>query len=326
MRCLLTGADGFAGSYLAGQLLADGRQVVAVVRDVRRLQRLGPIAAQLELHAADLRQRERIAEIVRDTRPDVIYHLGALSSPSEAMENPAAAYDVNVGGTVNLLEAVRLAKRECRFLYVSSSEVYGMPESTEPLTENSSVRPHNPYAASKRAAELAVLQYGRNYGIQAIVARPFQHTGPGQSSSFVCSAFARQIAAIHLGSKSPEVRVGNLDVFRDFSDVRDIVRGYRLLMERGRPGEIYQLCSGRAIAIREVLDSLIGFSGREVEVIVDPGKVRAHDAPVLRGDPSKAAAEAGWNPQYDLKATLQALLLYWEQALRHEGIGLTVQA
>jgi GDP-4-dehydro-6-deoxy-D-mannose reductase len=224
---------------------------------------------------------------------------------------------VNFRGTLNLLLAWRELQFDSRLLYVSSSDVYGLVRDEDlPLREDTPLRPANPYAASKAASEFLAFQFFQGYGLPIVRVRPFNHTGPRQSATFVCSSFAKQIAEVNTGLRPPTVAVGNLQLRRDFSDVRDIVRGYHLLLEKGQPGEVYQLCSGRAVSIEAILQILIAMASRPIQVTVDPSKTRAQEAPVLWGDASKAGQAVGWRPQYELETTLRDLELYWEGVLR----------
>ena len=317
MKALITGGPGFAGSHLAEYLLAQGQEVVALATEQEDLTNLKGILQHLRVERADLRNPDRLLEVLRDTKPQRIYHLAALSSPTESIRAPRRTYEVNSVGTLNLLLAWRELQIDCRFLYVSSSDVYGVVGAADlPLREDAAFRPANPYAASKAVGELLGFQFFTSYGLPIVRVRPFNHTGPRQPSSFVCSSFARQVAEIDLGFRPPEVAAGNLEVSRDFSDVRDVVRGYYLLLEKGKPGDVYQLCSGRAVSIAAVLQSLIALSSRPVRVVVDPSRVRPQEAPVLWGDPSKAERAVGWKPERALETTLRDLKLYWEAGLR----------
>jgi len=323
MRALITGAAGFAGVHLAEHLLAQGDEVIALIRPVGEdLTGLNSIASLLRVERADLLDAERLLQILSETRPQRIYHLAAMSSPKESFLDPRLTYDVNFGGTLNILSAMRRLELDCRLLYVSSAEVYGRVKSEDlPLREETPFRPASPYAGSKAAAEMLAFQFFQSYGMPIVRTRPFNHTGPRQSSAFVCSSFARQVAEIGAGLRNPVVNVGNLKTSRDFSDVRDIVRGYHLLLEKGEPGEVYQLGSGRAVPIEEILQKLIRNSPKPIEIKVDPSKVRAGEAPAVWGDISKAARAVGWKPERSLESTLKDLLNYWENTLRSEMAG-----
>jgi len=317
MRCLITGSPGFAGSHLTEYLLEQGQEVIGLAAEDESLANLKPFAQHVRVERADLRNAQRVREVLRDTKPQRIYHLAALSSPADSLQDPILTYEVNFRGTLNLLLAWRELQFDSRLLYVSSSDVYGLVRDEDlPLREDTPLRPANPYAASKAASEFLAFQFFQGYGLLIVRVRPFNHTGPRQSATFVCSSFAKQIAEVNAGLRPPTVAVGDLQLRRDFSDVRDIVRGYHLLLEKGQPGEVYQLCSGRAVSIEAILQILIALASRPIQVTADPSKTRAQEAPVLCGDPSKAGRAVGWRPQYELETTLRDLELYWEGLLR----------
>lgn len=317
MKALITGGPGFAGSHLAEYLLEQGQEVVALAAEQEDLANLKHFLSKVRIERADLRNAVQLLEVVRDTRPERVYHLAALSSPSDSSHNPGLTYAVNFVGTLNLLLACRCLEADCRFLFVSSSEVYGnLPQEALPLREETPLRPASPYAGSKAAGELLAYQFFKSYGLPVIRVRPFNHTGPRQSPAFVCSDFARQVAEIDLGLRPPTMAVGNLNVRRDFSDVRDIVRGYYLLLERGEPGDVYQLGSGRAVSVEEILRVLLGLCSKPVEVHVDQSRLRRAEAPVVWGDTSKAEKAVGWKRHFTLETTLLDLKQYWEEILR----------
>jgi GDP-4-dehydro-6-deoxy-D-mannose reductase len=318
LATLITGGAGFAGSHLAEYLLAQNEEVIALVRPADEdLTGLAAISSGLRVERADLLDGDRLLQVLRDFKPERLYHLAAMSSPSESFRDPRHAYDVNFGGTLNLLLALRRLELDCRFLYVSTAEVYGPLKSEDlPLREDTPLRPASPYAGSKAAAEFLAIQFFQSYGLPIVRVRPFNHTGPRQSSSYVCSSFARQVAEIDAGQRDPLIDVGNLKVSRDFSDVRDIVRGYFLLLEKGIPGEVYHLGMGHAISIETILHILMNISSKSIQVRVDETKVRSGESPVIWGDISKALRAVGWRPQYTMEMTLGDLRLYWENKLR----------
>ncbi|MBZ5542485.1 MAG: GDP-mannose 4,6-dehydratase [Acidobacteriia bacterium] len=320
MRALITGGAGFAGSHLAEHLLELRQEVTVLAAEQEDLGNLTTFLSRLRVVRADLRDAERLLEIIRDVRPGRIYHLAALSNPSESFRDPRLTYEVNFGGTLNLFLVWHRLELDCRFLLVSSSEVYGSvrPEDL-PLREHVPLRPASPYAGSKAAGEFLAIQFFASYGLPIVRVRPFNHTGPRQSPTFVCSGLARQIAEINSGRRAPTVTVGNLQVRRDFSDVRDIVRGYHLLLEQGEPGEVYQLCSGRAASIEDLLRILTGFSPKPIRIVVEPSRVRQNEPPASWGEASKAGRAVGWSCQYALETTLRDLEQYWEGRLGSGG-------
>ncbi len=314
MRVLITGSAGFAGSHLVEYLLEQGQEVVAFVRGDDHLSNVQHVLGKLRIELGDLRDGERLYLLLRETRPERIYHLAAMSSPWESFRDPNLAYSVNFGGTYNLLAAWRRLEMDCRLLCVSSAEVYGFPQTDDlPLREEAALRPASPYGGSKAAAEMLAFQFFQSYGLPIVRVRPFNHTGPRQSPQYVCSGLARQLAEIDLGLRLPVICVGNRSAQRDFTDVRDIVRGYYLLLEGGKAGEVYQLCSGRPVSVDEIVQILCRFTAKAVTVKVDESKLRAHDVALLWGDPSKAKQSVGWVPGYDLETTLRDLKLYWQE-------------
>jgi GDP-4-dehydro-6-deoxy-D-mannose reductase len=320
MKSLITGCAGFAGSHLAEYLLGKGEEVIALVCQDEDQANIKHIQEHLRIERADLRDYDRVPEVVRSIKPQRIYHLAAFSSPAESFENPELTYEVNFTGTLNLLSAWLRVGMDCRFLLVSSAEVYGrVPPEKLPMREEMELRPVNPYAGSKAAAELLALQFFQSYGLPIVRVRPFNHTGPRQSSKFVCSKFARLAAEIDLGLRPPTIVAGNTHVIRDFSDVRDIVRGYCDLLESGAPGEVYQLCSGHPVSIESILQTVISFASKPVQVSVDKSLIRNHEGAEVWGDYSKAKLAVGWEPRHALTDTLRALKLYWEARVKSQN-------
>lgn len=317
MRALITGGAGFAGSYLAEHLLRRNDDLTLIARPEESLDGVEHLLPQVRAERADLRDFVRVRQILAEVRPQRIFHLAAFSSVVNSFQNPRECYEVNLSGTLNLLEAWRGLGFEARLLLVSSSDVYGRAKDADlPLREESSLCPASPYAGSKIAAEFLAIQFGLSYGLPVVRVRPFHHTGPRQSPAFVCSNLARQVAEIVCGLRPPVISVGNPSVGRDFSDVRDIVRGYALLIEQGRAGEVYQLCSGRPLVIGQLIEWLTAAASAPIEVRVDASKVRAGEPAVLWGDSKKARAEFGWSAEYDLRTTLTDLEAYWEKRIR----------
>lgn len=315
MTVLVTGASGFAGSHLVDHLLAAGYSVTAMISPSA-----SPVfltdSHQLTIERADLRDGQAVLNVIADCRPERIYHLASISTKVGFGDQPRLFHDVIFNGTLNILYALRELALEPRLLYVSSAEVYGAEQGDKmPLVETCPYRPNTPYATHKAAAELACYQFFRTYGIHIVRVRPFPHTGPRQALEFVCSSLAKQIAEIKLRLRPAEIAVGNTSPKRDFTDVRDIVRGYHALLEAGQPGDVYQLCSGKPVSIASILESLIAQSGFEITVTVDPAKVRPNEIESYWGDASKATAVTGWAPEISLETTLRDLLQYWTSRL-----------
>jgi GDP-4-dehydro-6-deoxy-D-mannose reductase len=316
MKVLVTGVGGFVGSHLVA-FLRDVHPEVEVVglRRPRGARVTGPEGCRIVV--ADLEGFDAIAEILAAERPDRIVHLAAQSSVHRSWADPAGTLRGNMLGLLGLLEGLRRVELLPRILVVGSAEEYGaVPQDAMPIREDQPLRPASPYAVSKVAQGYLALQYGISHHIPIVRTRTFHHTGPGRSDTFAESSFARQIAEAVLGRREPVISVGNLDAVRDFGDVRDVVRAYWALLDEGEPGEVYNVCTGRGIAVRDVLSRLIEVSGIEVTVRVDPERLRPADLPVLLGDPGKLQRATGWRPTTSLDATLGDLLADWLQVLR----------
>lgn len=323
MKALITGGAGFAGSHLAEYLLSQGQEVIVLTREGDAVSNVQHLLACIRMEWCDVLDERRLRQVLVETRPERIYHLAAASSPLESLRNPRLVYEVNFTGTLNLLLAWRDVGIDSRLLYVSSSQVYGSAgdSGSLPAREDTPLRPASPYAGSKAAAEMLALQFFYGCGLPIVRVRPFNHTGPRQMPNYVCSSFARQIAEIDLSLRPPVISVGNLSAGRDFSDVRDVVRGYYLLLEKGDPGEVYQLGSGRVVSIESVLQTLVGSASKPIQVSIDEAKLRPEEPRMVCGDPSKARIAVGWRPQYSLRTTLEDLRLYWEGVLAQSSHG-----
>ena len=310
MRALITGASGFVGGHLVEHLAALGDTIVGLSASGRWPRGLEHLDRLARIEAVDLAGIDEadLAEILARKQPEAIYHLAAQANPQLSVNDPRGTWALNLGGTLNLLEAVRRSGGKPRVVLVGSGVSYGNPSAEFlPVSESCPLRPNNPYSASKAAADLLGIQHHLAHGTQVIMARPFNHAGPRQSPTYVLGGLAQQVAQVELGRK-PRVEVGNLDIVRDFTDVRDVVRGYRLLIEKGRPGEIYNLGTGRGTRLADALQFLQSRASRPVEVFVDPARVRPVDQPLLIADPSKLRSETGWEPQYSIEQTLGDML------------------
>jgi GDP-4-dehydro-6-deoxy-D-mannose reductase len=294
MRALITGGKGFVGHWLAAHLKDCGDDVAVI---------------DIETDVAD---GAAVRQAMHDVAPEAVYHLAAMTHVGESWEHPSQVLRVNVLGTAEILAAARSLEGDVRVLVVSSAEVYGVvtPEQL-PLGEDAPTEPASPYAASKLAAEAVALQAWRGFGQPVIVVRPFNHIGPGQSPSFFVPAFAKRIVeARRSGARS--LSVGNLTTRRDFTDVRDVVVAYRLLVERGVSGGVYNVCSGRDVAMSEVAGQLLELAGADLTLQTDPALLRPVDVPVLRGSAELLTATTGWEPRIPLATTLADVLTSWE--------------
>ncbi len=296
MRAYLTGGTGFVGAWLIRHLSEVGDTAVAP----------GP-----EVDVTDL---AALAEDLQAALPDVVYHLAALTHVGRSWSEPAETFRVNALGTLNLLEAAARCEAPPVVVLVSSAEVYGPASDSHPLDEQAELRPVTPYAVSKVAAEFLGLQAYLGRGLHVVRARPFNHVGPGQADDFVVSALARRMVEAEL-TRITSVRVGNLAASRDFTDVRDVVRAYRLLALNGLGGEAYNVCSGRALSIASLAEQMAGLLAYEVKLVEDPSLFRPVEVPVLLGDASKLMTATGWSPEIPLSKTLSDVLDYWRARL-----------
>ena len=307
---LITGATGFAGGHLLDRLTANGVRVHAWAhRGSRRAAEPDEtVSPRAEWAAVDLLDRVSVRDGLAAANPSVIYHCAGAADVHRAWDAPAAALRVNVIGTHNLLEAARQLQLECRVLVTGSALIY--QQSREPLAEDAAIGAATPYGVSKLAQEMTAAASP----LPVLLARPFNHAGPGQSPQFVTSSFARQIADIERGQKEPVLLVGNLEARRDITDVRDTVRAYEALAERGQPRRPYNICSGLAYSMRELLDILLTLARVDVRIEVDPSRLRPSDNPVIVGDHSRLTADTGWRPEIPIEQTLSDLLAYWRGA------------
>lgn len=304
MRVLITGARGFVGTHLSRHL-----------RDsYPDLELHGTVFAQEshetglfdQLYPLDLRDFEAVKKLLNAIKPDHIYHLAAQSSPRQSFREPWLTLENNILAQLNLIRACLHQHLAPRLLLVSSAEIYGAAD--DPITEDAPFYPGSPYGVSKITQDMLGLQYFISDGLPIIRVRPFNHTGPGQREGFVAPDFAMQIARIEAGQKEPVMYVGRLDAQRDFTDVRDIVRAYRLVITQGQPGDVYNVASNRAYSIQYLLDTLLSYSTRQITVQADPARLLKADAPIKWGDISRIHAATGWQPEIPFEQTLKDLL------------------
>jgi GDP-4-dehydro-6-deoxy-D-mannose reductase len=315
VRIFITGITGPVGSFLADYLLTlPDLEIHAFKRwrsDPRPIEHL---RGRVTFHEGDIEDPFSIARAIERAKPDRVYHLAAQSYPSESWEAPIATMRVNVEGTINLLEAVRCHCPNARVHIAGTSAQYGWVAPDEvPIKETHPLRPTSPYGVSKVAAELTGLQYHDSYGLHIIVTRSFNHVGPRQGDRCSIQTFCRQMAAIEAGQQEPALHVGNLEAQRDFTHTADVARALWLLLEHGAPGEVYNLCSGQATPIGDIV-AMVRQQGRApAEVVVDPARLRPVDEPILLGDPGKLYAATAWAPQIGMEQIVSELLEYWRQ-------------
>ncbi len=310
MRVLITGAEGFAGSHLVDHCLAQGDEVWGTCRPGARTTNIVHQLDNITLRVGDLIQPEFLRGVLREAKFDALFHLAGISYVKDAEREPAKTYEVNLLSGIHLLEAVRTLSPHTRVVMASSAEVYGpVKEEFLPVTESHPFAPPvTIFAAGKAALELAAHPLIQIYGLHVVLARPFNHTGPRQRPDFVCSTFAEQIARVESGGE-PVLNVGDLSPRRDFSDVRDIVRGYRTLALQGAKGEAYNLATGNSVTVKHILDTLVNMARVKVEVREDPARVRGKNQVMdVRGSIEKVKNATGWAPEIPLEKTLRDLL------------------
>lgn len=313
-RILVTGSAGFVGRVLVGKLVHGGFEVWGAdrVSDDR-------FTGKRQL-AVDLTDETTVGAMLEQARPAFIVHLAAQASVKRSFDRPVETILNNTLPILHILDRLRSEPVSCRLLVIGSADEYGPVATADalPLREDDAVNPGNPYAMAKSIQNLYCKGYAALYGLDVVVTRSFNHTGAGQPDAFVLSSFARQVAEIKLGRRDPVIEVGNLEVKRDFLDVSDVCEAYVALLHKGKRGETYNVCSGQSFRLRDLLDQLCEVAGMEVEIAVDPDRLRPLDTPELRGDPAKIQSDTGWEPRIPIGDTLHSLVRYWEQELSVE--------
>ncbi|MGQ9500130.1 MAG: GDP-mannose 4,6-dehydratase [Dissulfurimicrobium sp.] len=296
MKVLLTGANGFVGHHV--------------------MERLDCVPLFLNGARVDIRDAcavlTAVKTILKDVSFDAVIHLAAQSFVPESFKDPRATFDVNFFGTLNLLSALKEEGFKGKMIFVGSGDVYGLvPSDRLPIVEDTPPKPRNPYAVSKLAAEALCYQWSQTEGFEIVMTRPFNHIGPGQDECFVVSSLAKQVMEIKMGIKRPVIEVGDIDVTRDFIDVRDVVRAYKLLLEYGTNGEIYNICSGKERIIRNILERLMELAGIEADIHQNPSRMRVAEQRRVCGSPERLIKDTGWAPQISFDDALKDILDYW---------------
>jgi GDP-4-dehydro-6-deoxy-D-mannose reductase len=317
MRVLVTGIEGFVGSHLAEYLLSlDGIELHGTILDPAMNANIAHLQNTLTLHQVDLLDRKRVDLLIRELRPEKIFHIAGQAFLPTAFRDPVATFEANIFGGINVLDAVRtqamVHSSQCRVLVVSTGEVYGRPDAL-PVTESFPLAPNNPYAASKASIDMIARQYRTSYGVPVVVVRPFNHVGPRQNPAFVCADFARQFAEVAAGKRQPQLHVGNISVRRDFTDVRDVVRAYWLLLEKDYTECAFNVCSGVSVSIDGVLSMLEEIAGVKVTFVQEADRLRTYDIPEVRGSFERLRQATGWQPTIPLATTLRDVFAYWKQ-------------
>lgn len=321
MRVLVTGIDGFVGSHMADFLLHQrGIDVHGTIYDPRPSDLIRHLEGKIGLHRADVLDSDAIGALVASLEPDRIIHLAGQAFIPTSVADPAGTFRTNVMGGISVLEAGRsLGQKKLRapsVLIVSSGEVYGHVEvARQPIMESMPINPANPYAASKGSIDVIAQEYHRALGVDVFVVRPFNHSGPRQSPNFVCSDFGRQFARIALGLMEPQLSVGNTDTRRDFTDVRDVVRAYWMLFSSNSAERVFNVCSGEAIRIREIIATLEEVTRIRVEVNEDPRRIRPSESPLIVGSCQRLQSTTGWSREFNLRQTLADVFTYWKEEI-----------
>ena len=313
MKALVVGGGGFVGPYLVRHLKDElGYEVTVTKTEKETLAMDGAVVKNL-----DILDKNQISELLNEEKPDYLFHLAAQSSVAYSWKNPTLTVDVNIKGCVNLLEAVKDADKKPRVLLIGSGEEYGHIKKDEcPIIEDNVLRPGNIYAATKSCQNMLGKIYSDAYGLDIMMVREFNHIGANQTPVFVVADFCKQVADIEKGKQEPVIYVGNLSAKRDFTDVRDVVKAYALLVKGGKRGETYNVGRGHAVAIEDILKEIVSMSDKDIEVKVDEKKLRPVDVPIIEPDIEKIKKEVGWEPVIELRQTLEETLEYWRSSDR----------
>jgi GDP-4-dehydro-6-deoxy-D-mannose reductase len=317
-KILITGASGFVGSHLVDHLALDSNNVLFGTHFSKNgSKNKNKINEKIQLSEVDLRNEDEVYNLIDKVKPDIIYHLAAFTSAANSFKSPRETVLNNIAGQLNIFESMQKSNLlNSKTLVVASAEVYGtVKKENLPMNEETPLNPTNPYAVSKLTQDFLGRQYFLSYGLKAVRVRPFNHVGPGQAPIFVVSSFAQKIVEIEKGKRKPLLPVGNLEAKRDFTDVRDVVKAYSLLMDKGEFGEVYNIGSGVSYKISEILNMLLSFSSVKIKIETDKSLFRPIDDPELVCDPSKLNRLTGWKPEIPIEKTLKDTLDYWRNII-----------
>lgn len=312
MKAMIIGGAGFVGAYLTRHLHDDLKWEVVVTKMPQE-----QIKANVKVVNLNILESDKVVSLLQEEKPDYIFHLAAQSSVAVSWKNPGLTVDVNIKGAVNVLEAVRIMEKPARVLLIGSGEEYGhiLPEES-PIKETNHVRPGNIYAATKACQNMLGAIYAEAYQMDVMMVRAFNHIGPNQAPIFVVADFCKQVAEMEAGMREPVMQVGNLSAKRDFTDVRDVVRAYGLLVQYGKAGETYNVGSGQAIAIEQILQMIVSKSALDIQIEIDPEKLRPVDVPIIEANTQKLVQMTGWKREISLEQTIQETLDYWRKEVK----------
>lgn len=312
MKAMIIGGAGFVGAYLTRHLHDDLKWEVVVTKMPQE-----QIEANAKVVDLNILESDKVVSLLQEEQPDYIFHLAAQSSVAVSWKNPGLTVDVNIKGVVNVLEAVRVMEKPARVLLIGSGEEYGhiLPEES-PIKETNHVRPGNIYAATKACQNMLGAIYAEAYQMDVMMVRAFNHIGPNQAPIFVVADFCKQVAEMEAGMREPVMQVGNLSAKRDFTDVRDVVRAYGLLVQYGKAGETYNVGSGQAIAIEQILQMIVSKSALDIQIEIDPEKLRPVDVPIIEANTQKLVQMTGWKREISLEQTIQETLDYWRKEVK----------
>jgi GDP-4-dehydro-6-deoxy-D-mannose reductase len=320
LKALITGIAGFAGRHLTELLQGRGNEVAGIENGDK--EEIAPFAKEhhgLKIYMGDMRDENLLTRAIKQFKPDTIFHLAAQSSVRVSFENPLETFSINIIGTLVLFETISKFDFPIKTLVITSSEIYGRLTPEEcPVAEDHPLRPINPYAVSKATVDLMAYQYCKAFGMPIYIVRAFSHSGPHQKTVAVLSDWAMQVAKIDLGITQPQIKVGNMNVIRDYTDVRDIVQAYVALVEKGTAGEPYNVCSGIGFKLSDLLAKYQGFTKKKIEVVVDQSRMRPVDIPILVGSNEKIKRDTGWSPSIPIDSTLRDTFNFWREYLVEE--------
>lgn len=316
MKVFITGINGFVGSHMSEFLLAKDYEVSGLILERNKIEKISGVIDEIHLYEGDVKNYGLLKDILAENRPEEVYHLAGLSHVQHSWKNEWETYKVNFLGTYNLLEAIKELRLNTKVLIIGSSDEYGrVPQDKLPIQEDYPLMPLSPYGVSKACQELLALRYARSEGIHVVAVRAFNHTGSRQEPYFVCSDFAKQIAEVEKGLRGSVIYVGDLSAERDFTDVRDVVEAYYLLLKEGESGDVYNVCSGKGFSIKWVLDRLLTLTEIIINIKEDPKRLRPVDITMRIGDNRKIKEATGWQPRVPLERTLEDLYKYWMEKI-----------